>query len=355
MGVSRRKGLSLTAVDIFAGCGGLTEGLKRAGFRVLGAVEIDQAALDTYEANHPNVKTWHIDIRKLKARTICKYLRIRKRQLDLLAGCPPCQGFSTLRTLNGKRSNRDSRNDLLFEFLRFVDDLRPKAVMLENVPGLAQTNGFKRFQARMRALGYMGEYKILNAADYGVAQRRRRLIYVASLSSAAVFGKRSTRQRTVRDVIQNLKRAGSSGDPIHDLPERRSQKVKERIKRVSKDGGNRSDLPHDYRLKCHVGCDGFRDVYGRMAWDEVAPTITTGCFNPSKGRFLHPVSNRCITIREAALLQGFPKGYRFHARHGKVTLAQMIGNALPPPFIAAHARAVRSALTCTHQRAGIRK
>ena len=116
------------------------------------------------------------------------------------------------------------------------------------------------------------------------------------------------------------------------------------IRRIPKDGGSRTDLPEKYRLGCHTRCTGFFDVYGRMAWGEVAPTITSGCFNPSKGRFLHPEENRAITMREAALLQGFPRRYKFPTTTNKSAVALMIGNALPPPFIAAHARSIRTAL-----------
>jgi DNA (cytosine-5)-methyltransferase 1 len=333
-----------TALDLFSGCGGLTQGLKRAGFRVLGAVELDEIAVETYKLNHPEVHLWTKDIRYLSTRGVARILRIKKGQLDLVAGCPPCQGFSTMRTLNGKRSNRDKRNDLLFEFLRFVEALRPKAVMMENVPGLATNSRFKRFCSRLEELGYVGEHRILDAAQYGVPQRRHRLIYLAGLGSPVAFGKQNRARKTVRSAISSLQSAGKSDDPLHDMPERRTKKVVKIIEAIPKNGGGRGDLPSSQQLDCHKACDGFKDVYGRMAWDKVSPTITTGCFNPSKGRFLHPSRNRAITIREAALLQGFPKRYKFDVKDGKVALARLIGNALPPPFITAHARSIRASL-----------
>jgi DNA (cytosine-5)-methyltransferase 1 len=128
------------------------------------------------------------------------------------------------------------------------------------------------------------------------------------------------------------------------LGENRSKEVRELIALIPKNGGSRSDLPKRYQLDCHKRSDGFSDVYGRMAWDDVSPTITSGCHNPSKGRFLHPSQNRTITLREAAILQGFPRRYRFNVDHGKESIALMIGNALPPPFIAAHAGALRRGL-----------
>ena len=338
---------NLTAIDLFAGCGGLTQGLRDAGFRVIGAVEYEKKAAETYKLNHPQPHLWVNDIRYVKAGSVSRKLRLRKGQLDLLAGCPPCQGFSTMRTLNGSRSVRDNRNDLVSEFLRFVEALRPRAVMMENVPGLSRNRRFRLFCARLRELGYSGEHRILNAANFGVPQRRRRLIYLAGLKTKLRFAKPRSSFKTVRDSISSLPTAGRSGDKVHDLPENRSEKTRRLITSIPKNGGSRIDLPRKYQLECHRVCTGFKDVYGRMQWDALAPTITTGFFNPSKGRFLHPTKNRAVTVREAAMLQGFRKSYKFNADHGKVSLAMMIGNALPPPFITAHARQVREVLQAT--------
>lgn len=328
-----------TAIDLFCGCGGLAVGLKKAGFRVLAAVDVDPLSIKTYKANHKNVDVWETDIRKLKPAELLMKIGIKKGELSLLAGCPPCQGFSTMRTLNGAIRIEDSRNDLLFEFQRFVEALRPRAVMLENVPGLAEDERFTYFRKKMRRLGYIGEHRILNAAEYAVPQRRRRLIYLAGLGFGIPFADKASKQITVRDAIDGLPKAGGSGDPIHDMPEHRTPRVMEIIRRIPKDGGSRTDLPEKFQLECHKRCSGFKDVYGRIAWNDVAPTITSGCFNPSKGRFLHPEENRAITMREAALLQGFPRWYKFPTDN-KSALALMIGNALPPLFISAHARCI---------------
>ena len=332
------------AIDLFCGCGGLTQGLKKAGFRVVWAVDNDPTAVAAYKVNHKGVKVKIADIRTLDRAKIKRQLKLKKRALDLLAGCPPCQGFSTLRTANGAYSVDDKRNNLLHQFYIFAQMLLPKTVMLENVPGLAKTHRFKIFLANMRKLGYVGEFKVLDAADYGVPQRRRRLIYIAGHGFTASLAAPSKRLKSVRDAIAKLPFAGRSGDPLHDLPENRSKRVSELIKKIPKNGGSRTELPDTYVLQCHKEHDGYYDVYGRMHWDEVSPTITSGCFNPSKGRFLHPTQNRAITMREAALLQGFPRRYRFPAPHNKISIALMIGNALPPPFIAAHAREIRNQL-----------
>lgn len=333
-----------TAMDLFSGCGGLTVGLKEAHFRVLGAVDVDPLSVKTYKANHKDVTVWGVDITNLKPAEIKSTLGLRKGTLDLLAGCPPCQGFSTMRTLNGSFVIDDPRNDLLFEFLRFVEALRPRTVMMENVPGLAEDKRFSLFSSRMKDLGYLGNHRILNVAKYGVPQRRRRLIYLAGFQMEIPFAEQAYEMKSVEDAIGGLPKPGKSGDPVHDMPEKRTQRIMELIRRIPKDGGSRTDLPDEDQLDCHKRCNGFKDVYGRMAWKDVSPTITSGCFNPSKGRFLHPEENRAITMREAALLQGFPRWYNFPITSNKSAVALMIGNALPPPFIAAHAGMIRNAL-----------
>ena len=334
-----------TAVDCFAGCGGMSLGFKQAGYNVVGAIEIDADAVSVYKLNHTTVHTWSKDIRSVSAEVILTQLGIKVGELDLLGGCPPCQGFSTLRTYNGGRRVRDRQNDLIFEFLRLVLGLKPKRVMMENVPGLFVNTRLKKFRAALEAAGYEVKVDVLNVGEYGVPQRRRRLVLLASRISSVAFAKPSKKSRTVRDAIGMMPPAGTSGDALHDLPEKRSRRVAARIRQVPADGGSRASLPRHLKLECHKKSDGFKDVYGRMAWDEPAPTITTGCFNPSKGRFLHPEANRAITMREAALLQSFPKSYKFPATLGKVKVATMIGNALPP-----NGRRLPAEETETHRR-----
>ncbi len=331
---------SPTAIDLFSGCGGLTLGLKQAGFTVIGAVDVDALSVETYEANHPEVVVWHTDIRTLDVSSVKRRLDLRKGQLDLLAGCPPCQGFSCIRTLNGARAARDPRNNLVFEFLRFVNGLMPKAIMMENVPALAADERLARLQQELSACGYLTECRILDAADYGVPQRRRRMILLGSRIGAVDFPPPCQRRGTVRDAIGDLPRPGESGDELHDVPVTRAPHVLAMIRRIPRNGGGRTHLGRDSQLPCHRRCDGFKDVYGRMAWDDVAPTITSGCINPSKGRFLHPQEDRAITLREAALLQGFPDDYWFSLRRGKYPAAAMIGNALPPEFVRQQAEAI---------------
>lgn len=333
---------NLLAIDLFAGCGGLTTGLRKAGFEVVDAVEIDPLAANTYKQNHPQTHIWTQDIRRISVATLAKKARLVRGRLDLLAGCPPCQAFSRMRSLNRARRIRDPKQkDLLGEILRFATVLRPKTIMVENVPGLALDRRWKYFVARLRRMNYKCGYKVLNCADYSVPQRRRRLILLASRFGNIPFARASSRHSTVRQAIRGLKPAGRSGDALHDIPENRSIRIRRLISLIPRNGGSRIDLGAKKQLSCHVKCDGFKDVYGRMRWDKPSPTITSGCFNPSKGRFLHPRANRSITLREAALIQSFPRRYFFDLSQGKCGAAAMIGNALPPEFVRRHAIQVK--------------
>ncbi len=340
----KSNGKQPTAIDLFSGCGGLTEGLKQARFNVLAAVEIDSKARDTFALNHPEVLLAGSDIRDLEPNDLMARLGIRIGELDLLAGCPPCQGFSRMRKMNKRRSARDDRNMLIDEFAKFALAMKPKLIMMENVPGLADYHRFQDFIRALQRENYKVRFEVLNVADYGVPQRRKRLIVSASRVGDPAIATGIGRKLTVRTAIENLPQAGDSGDLLHDMPEVRSARIRALISAIPKNGGSRSDLPDEFVLDCHRTSNGFSDVYGRMAWDELAPTITGGCFNPSKGRYLHPEFNRAITLREAALLQGFPKDYMFDIAHGKEAIALMIGNALPPPFISEHAKLMAASL-----------
>lgn len=337
--------MKLKAIDLFAGCGGLTAGLKRAGFNVIGAVEIDHKARLTYSNNHGEVPLISADIRDAQPEKILKDCSIARGELDLLAGCPPCQGFSTLRARQGHPASEDIRNDLIDEFARLSLALLPKLIMMENVPALARFDKFKNFVSMLEDAGYNVVFKTLNVRDFGVPQRRKRLILSANRTGIAKLAAPLKHDVTVRSAIGNLKTAGSSGDLLHDMPSpRRSARIQSLIKAIPKDGGSRNSLPPELQLACHKRTTGFNDVYGRMKWDDVSPTITGGCINPSKGRFIHPYEDRPITLREAAILQGFDENYKFDIRHGKESIALMIGNALPPPFIEAHAQAMAEGL-----------
>ncbi len=175
-----------TAIDCFAGCGGMSEGLKQAGFDVRGAIENDPNACDTYALNHPEVTLWRNDIQSVSAAAIMEKLNLKSGELDLLGGCPPCQGFSTLRTYNGGHYVRDTQNDLIFEFQRLILELLPKNVMMENVPGLYDDRRFTKFNSALENVGYHVTADILNVHDYGVPQRRHRFDHARKLFSPTV-------------------------------------------------------------------------------------------------------------------------------------------------------------------------
>jgi len=338
--------MSYTAIDLFSGCGGLSRGLKDAGFKVLAAVEIDRKARETYALNHEDVPLVGTDIRKVSASKLLRDCGLKRGQLDLMAGCPPCQGFSTLRARSGRAAAPDARNGLIDEFARLTLALRPKMVMMENVPALARYEKFTDFVGALESNGYQVVTEVLDVCCFGVPQRRKRLILSASRVGAPKLAPARIDRQTVRNAIGNLKSAGDSGDLLHDCPTtRRTARVQAMIEAIPKNGGSRRSLPAGMKLGCHDKTSGFNDVYGRMKWDDISPTITSGCNNPSKGRFIHPDEDRPITLREAALLQGFPMDYRFNVLHGKESIALMIGNALPPPFIAAHSRAMARGLS----------
>jgi DNA (cytosine-5)-methyltransferase 1 len=334
----------LTAVDLFSGCGGLTQGLKDAGFSVRCAVEIDAKARATFRLNHPRVPFAGADIRGVTSAQIFEVAKLNYGDLDLLAGCPPCQGFSSIRRRNRAKAVADQRNDLIEDFERLTVELFPKMVMLENVPALAEYRKFKSFIGSLRSLGYDVIHEILDVFDFGVPQRRKRLILSANRCGRASIAEPTKERISVRAALEGMSQAGKSGDLLHDALCRRSDRVQALIAAIPKNGGSRSSLPESMRLACHAKTSGFGDVYGRMKWDAPSPTITGGCGSPSKGRFLHPEEDRGITLREASLLQGFPRAYRFDLVHGKDAISLMIGNALPPPFIAKHAQAMAASL-----------
>jgi DNA (cytosine-5)-methyltransferase 1 len=318
------------AIDLFSGCGGLSEGLRRAGFDVVAAFDNDADSSAAYRLNHPNTTVFEGDIRDVDTADVRKLLN--GNPLHFLAGCPPCQGFSTIRRLNKKRSKRDDRNNLVLEYLRFVRELKPLTIMMENVPGLVNYTLFKKVLRELEKLGYSPKMQPVRIQEYGVPQRRERLVLVGSLLGDLEIAKPTGEKVTVRDVIGHLESVSVTKDPVHRIVAVHSPDVMKRIKATPKDGGSRGDVP-EFELKCHKGVNvGFRDVYGRLRWNDYAATMTGGCLNPSKGRFLHPSKNRTITAREAALLQTFPRDYKFPADVTKTAIALMIGNALPPKF-----------------------
>lgn len=346
-------GNKLIAVDLFCGGGGLTLGLKQAGFIVSAAVETEAVACATYAANHNNTVLFRSDVRLVSGEELVRTSPTGK--IDLVAACPPCQGFSSL---TSKYRREDARNELIFEFVRLVEEIRPKALMMENVPGLAKKGAELLGMAieRLEQLGYFISQSTLNVADYGVPQSRRRLVILGGLDSNIPIPLRTHGSSphlkpwvTVRDAISNherpikLKDSFLSGGPeeagwniVRDVATITLQRL-----RATKAGSSRYELPLPLRPTCHkTSNSGFSNVYGRMSWDEPSPTITGGCTTLSKGRFGHPSLLRTISVREAALLQTFPKDYRFKSSYMD-KVCNVVGNALPPVFAKAMALACK--------------
>jgi DNA (cytosine-5)-methyltransferase 1 len=329
---------ALTAIDVFSGCGGLTRGLLDAGFEVLAGIEVCPLARSAYTLNYPGIHLFE-NVRAVNAGEIMKRFSLAKGELSLLAGCPPCQGFSRLRTLNRESPAADPRNKLIFDFVRLAEDLLPKTIMLENVPGLLTNWRLAEAKRRLHAAGYNCVAGVLNAATFGVPQRRKRMILLASRVGPIVLPAGGAKVKTVRDVIGDIPTPKTSRKWLHKLCGSHSTEVLRRIQSVPRDGGSRAAWGIDNQLECHQNKNvGFRDIYGRMSWDKVSPTITRYCTNPSKGRFLHPTQDRAISVYEAALLQSFPRSYRFPRHASGPQIASLIGEALPPLFARAQAQ-----------------
>lgn len=341
-----------TAVDIFCGSGGVTAGLRIARWRVLAACDNDPVAAATYRANHPRTAFVEGDIAS-DATVDALARKVGGKSVDLLVICAPCQPFSSQNRMRGE----DARKQLIVTALAVARRLRPAMVFFENVPGLASAASRPILDTVRRELSSMGyalsEPLLRDAADYGVPQRRRRCIMFAARNRAAVdaFVERDARlpKITVFDAISDLEVLASGGasetDPLHrarvHLPI-----ALERLQNIPKNGGSRTSLPAHLELRCHVGNKhAFSDVYGRMAWGDVAPTLTTGCTDVTRGRYAHPEQDRAITLREAARLQSFPDAYRFRGNMSEI--AAQIGNAVPPAMVRAFAPAFKAALMAT--------
>jgi DNA (cytosine-5)-methyltransferase 1 len=325
------KNSKYTSIDLFSGVGGLTTGMHEAGFQTKIAVELEPDAVKGYKLNFPETEVFQKDIRTISKEEIQE--KLSGQPLYLLVGCPPCQGFSRIRKLNRKANVRDDRNSLVEEYFKMVKELKPLTIMMENVPGLKDYYLFKDILKRLKKLGYNPKYEIVNVKDYGIAQSRDRLVMVGSLLGEIDVAPGTGEKVTVREKIEHLPHPEESDDPLQKIVAKHSAEVLERIKLTPKNGGSWKDLPERFWLTCHKKKGiGFKDVYGRLRWDDYSTTITGGCLNPSKGRFLHPEQDRVITPREAALLQSFPEDFKFPADIPKASLALLIGNALPPKF-----------------------
>lgn len=308
-------------VDLFSGAGGLSLGFDRSGGRVAAAVERDSECVETYRLNFPGAFVLGADVRDVD---------FSGWTADVVAGGPPCQGFSAL----GRRQADDPRNDLTLELIRCARVVRPDVVVIENVPRFLNSRHCERLSTELHELGFAVRKGVVNSADFGVPQRRTRALVVAARRGLPLpwpapthGGVGQPRHRTVADAFSRLPLT-PDGHNRHD-PHNMSEIYLERFRAIS-EGGARSQLPPDLELPCWKGTRGHSDVLGRLEWHKPSVTVRTEFFRPEKGRFLHPVADRPITGREAARLQSFPDSFRFPPEHTMHSIGRQIGNAVPP-------------------------
>jgi DNA (cytosine-5)-methyltransferase 1 len=326
--------IRIKGIDLFCGAGGLTRGLEAAGIDVVTGVDIDPSCEYPFTANN-RADFLLKSVDDIAGSDFAEVLS--SASFTLLAGCAPCQPFSTYS--RGKSSPADKRWNLLNQFARLVKEIQPDLVTMENVPLLQRQSVFAKFVSDLRSDGFSVFHKIVDCADYGVPQHRKRLVLLASKLGPIEMMEPTVQPEfyeTVRDAIEELPRLkagqGCPQDPLHQSSELSPLNLK-RI-RVSKAGGTWRDWDGKLVAACHKKKSGktYPSVYGRMGWDEPSPTMTTQFFGFGNGRFGHPHQNRAISLREGAILQSFPRNYKFVARGEPVhikTIGRLIGNAVP--------------------------
>ncbi len=327
-----------TCIDSFCGAGGLGLGLKRAGFNILLSFDIDPICINTINSNKKyfNHPTEAADISDMLNGVLLKKCNLKRGELFLLAGGPPCQGFSVQR----RGSDTDVRNELILKYGKLIDELYPLYFVMENVTGIAGKRGktiLQQLIEDVEKIGYNVHISLLDAQDFGVPQRRRRYIIVGERKDMGVhyeYPHPLNKRRTVRDVIGELPAPPEDGTDHPEISLHRRDRLSDlNLKRIQaiREGQGRDALPYELLSNCHKvdsSLIGYRSVYGRMAWDDVAPTITARFDSFTRGKFGHPVQDRSITLREGALLQSFPMDFVFTGN--KVDIARQIGNAVPP-------------------------
>ena len=363
------------AVDLFCGCGGISSGLRNAGFKILAGVDVEKHYIQTFRVNFPEAKSLQFDLSSMNPNDMMQLLKLKQGELDLLAGGPPCQGFSK----NVPRSQRtlDLENNLLiYTFLDYCQHLRPKTILMENVAEMK--NGFgqaytDKILEHLEELSYTVSHSILNAADFGVPQRRRRAFFVAAADGASLkfplptHFKRPSSNMTpdlfhenfhvsVWEAISDLPslQHGSGTEPceyqylpqsnfqarIRNTSGRVMNHVARKLEKTQferlaslKPGQGHKDLPIHLQVN-----GGYSGAYGRLTKEMIAPTITRWVFHPGSGRFGHPVDLRTITMRETARIQGFDDNFVFAGSY--VQQAGQLGNAVPPLLVEKIARSL---------------
>jgi DNA (cytosine-5)-methyltransferase 1 len=324
--------MNIEAVDLFCGVGGLSLGLRNAGIKIKGGIDFDPACEYPYKKN---IRTKFLleDVSKLSTETVANMYT--PGALRLLAGCAPCQPFSTLS--RGADNSEDEKWTLLEAFARIIEELKPEFVSMENVPRVVRHGPYKKFLKTLTDLNYHVDSRQVRCADFGLPQERRRFVLIASRLGPISLPDKKTKSTTVYQAIGHLPPVGAGetdrNDPMHKARALAPVNL-QRIK-ASVPGGTWLDWPEELRSECHrvESGESFKSVYARMSWDRPAPTITTQSANFGTGRFGHPEQHRAITLREAAILQSFPDNYVFVRPDEDISFAavgRLIGNAVPP-------------------------
>jgi DNA (cytosine-5)-methyltransferase 1 len=340
--------MKIGVIDLFCGIGGLSYGFHKRGFRMLAGVDSDESCKYAFEANikAPFIAKSVSDLKAVELKRLFAEANVDKR---VLIGCAPCQPFSIYSGPHQKKGKDDDRWALLREFSRLALAVKPDVISMENVPRLKLHPIFDEFVGSLQKAGYKVSFGTMRAEQFGVPQRRSRLVLLASLNGTIDLPEPTHigRTVTVRQAIGHLPpvEAGETSpvDRLHSARNLTLQNL-DRLK-STKEGGSWKDWDEALQLDCHKkdGGKSFRSVYGRMNWDAPAPVITTQCLGIGNGRFGHPKQNRAITIREAALLQSFPKSFKFVKPRQPVIglhLARQIGNAVPVKLGTAIAKAI---------------
>lgn len=322
----------VTAVDLFCGAAGLSYGLMQSGIRIGGGIDLDPSCRHAFEKNTGSIFIEH-DVAKVDPSLIQDLFGGTKYRV--LAACAPCQPFSGYTT---RLKGTDQRWQLLVDFLKLANIIRPEIITVENVPRLTHLPLWASFVQTLRSLGYSVDWKIVDAAKYGVPQNRNRLVLLASkLGKISVPDGASSSVKTVRWAIGDLPEVPAGQaigcDPLHRA--RALTPINLARIRASRQAGTWRDWPAELRVDCHRIGSGrtYPSVYGRMSWDKPAPTITTQFYGYGNGRFGHPEQDRAITLREGAILQSFPEDFQFFASIDKINfreIGRLIGNAVPP-------------------------
>lgn len=337
-GKIKHNGPLFEVVDLFCGIGGLSYGLKSNGFIIKGGFDLDGTCQYAYEHNN-EAPFFNQDIKTVTGEQIKSLYS--KNAIKVLAGCAPCQPFSSMS--HSKKEKDPNKYDLLYEFGRLIRDVKPDIVTMENVSQIVSFKlkpVFPDFLSLLEALNYFVTYKVVYCPDYGIPQTRKRLALIAAKSKKIEFIPPTHKKEeyvTVGDVIRDLPpiKAGERDphDPLHRAVSLSPLNMRRML--ATPYGGSWNDWPEELLLECHKKDSGktYGSVYGRMVWEKPASTMTTECTGFGNGRFAHPEQNRAITPREAAIFQTFPMAFRFFENEDSVSItkaARYIGNAVPP-------------------------